>query len=363
MASVFELYDVDPDSLGVAAGGAITLELASGVPGAPGAPGSPGPNLLSSTTTIGTLSPLSGSYSLLGLNAAGTSAGALSLSSTVRSLLGAADAAAARSAIGAGAPYTLPIASADSLGGVRVGANLSIDPVTGILSASGGGAWGSITGTLSSQTDLNTALNARALLGSANTFTAAQTIPSLFFPNSSATAFCHLNAASPTSVGNNQLGFAYFNNNQVHFGFYSGARIQFLGSGPQAQMVGTWTFPPAGLYPSPNLGADNGSGNDVRLAITKTGNGASQTVFASTQRFSTNGDQPALRMVSNGWSVWTRGTAWNDIGGASRIIEVDPSGNLGFFGVAPVARQTLPPAGTVTAADIRSALISLGLCQ
>jgi hypothetical protein len=36
---------------------------------------------------------------------------------------------------------------------------------------------------------------------------------------------------------------------------------------------------------------------------------------------------------------------------------------LGFYGVTAVARPTLPDAGTVTAADIRTALISLGLCQ
>lgn len=36
--------------------------------------------------------------------------------------------------------------------------------------------------------------------------------------------------------------------------------------------------------------------------------------------------------------------------------------NLGFFGVTPVARQSLPASGTVTAANIRQALINLGLC-
>lgn len=36
-------------------------------------------------------------------------------------------------------PYNLPIASATDLGGVKVGTGLSIDPVTGVLSATGGG--------------------------------------------------------------------------------------------------------------------------------------------------------------------------------------------------------------------------------
>lgn len=39
-------------------------------------------------------------------------------------------------------PYTLPVASADTLGGVKVGTNLSIDE-NGVLSASGGGGGGS----------------------------------------------------------------------------------------------------------------------------------------------------------------------------------------------------------------------------
>ena len=36
---------------------------------------------------------------------------------------------------------------------------------------------------------------------------------------------------------------------------------------------------------------------------------------------------------------------------------------LGFYGTTPIARPTLPAAGVVTAADIRTALLALGLCQ
>ncbi|HTF48412.1 MAG TPA: hypothetical protein VK735_13265 [Pseudonocardia sp.] len=36
---------------------------------------------------------------------------------------------------------------------------------------------------------------------------------------------------------------------------------------------------------------------------------------------------------------------------------------IGFYGATPVARPTLPSAGSVTAAHVRTALISLGLCQ
>ena len=62
--------------------------------------------------------------------------------------------------------YELPIASPTVLGGVKVGAGLSISS-GGVLSANGGGvadavAWGNITGTLADQTDLGTALGLKA---------------------------------------------------------------------------------------------------------------------------------------------------------------------------------------------------------
>ena len=43
---------------------------------------------------------------------------------------------------GGGGSYTLPIASANTLGGVKVGTGLSIDPATGVMSATGGGTGG-----------------------------------------------------------------------------------------------------------------------------------------------------------------------------------------------------------------------------
>lgn len=62
--------------------------------------------------------------------------------------------------------YELPIATDTVLGGVKVGAGLSISS-GGVLSANGGGvadavAWGHITGTLADQTDLGTALGLKA---------------------------------------------------------------------------------------------------------------------------------------------------------------------------------------------------------
>lgn len=44
-----------------------------------------------------------------------------------------------------GGGYELPIASAETLGGVKVGSNLTIDAETGVLSATGGGGGGDFT--------------------------------------------------------------------------------------------------------------------------------------------------------------------------------------------------------------------------
>ena len=61
---------------------------------------------------------------------------------------------------------SIPIASSSVLGGIKVGSGLSISS-GGVLSANGGGtaddvAWGHITGTMADQTDLTTALAAKA---------------------------------------------------------------------------------------------------------------------------------------------------------------------------------------------------------
>ena len=69
-----------------------------------------------------------------------------------------------------GGSYTLPIASSVILGGVKVGTGLTIDPVTGVLNATGGGGgggggvWGYISGSLNDQIDLKNALDAKLSL-------------------------------------------------------------------------------------------------------------------------------------------------------------------------------------------------------
>lgn len=74
----------------------------------------------------------------------------------------------------------LPIASAESLGCIKVGANLSIDE-NGVLNALGGGEsgageWGGIAGTITDQTDLMAYLNSKAPIHSP-IFTGIVTIP------------------------------------------------------------------------------------------------------------------------------------------------------------------------------------------
>ncbi len=55
---------------------------------------------------------------------------------------------------GGGGSYTLPVASANTLGGVKVGTGLSIDPATGVMSATGGGTVTSVGVSASSEFDV-----------------------------------------------------------------------------------------------------------------------------------------------------------------------------------------------------------------
>ena len=65
-----------------------------------------------------------------------------------------------------GGGYELPIASASTLGGIKVGDGLQINSSTGVLSVTGGqgggdGIWGQITGDIQDQTDLMNILNSK----------------------------------------------------------------------------------------------------------------------------------------------------------------------------------------------------------
>ena len=66
--------------------------------------------------------------------------------------------------------YSLPKATSSTLGGVKIGSGISVDS-NGVISAStGGGTWGTISGTLSNQTDLQTALNSKATATELNNY-------------------------------------------------------------------------------------------------------------------------------------------------------------------------------------------------
>lgn len=146
------------------------------------ATGTRGPNLIDDSTDIGTLTnAVADALFLLAGRADGLKPRKITLAAIHRSILAAADAAGVRSAIGADAAgdarppaaHTHPLSALTQSGATsgQVPAWSGSAWVATTVTSGGGGTWGSITGTLSSQTDLQTALNARAALASANTFT------------------------------------------------------------------------------------------------------------------------------------------------------------------------------------------------
>lgn len=88
---------------------------------------------------------------------------------------------------GLDALYVLPIASADTLGGIRVGSGLSIDPTTGILSATGGGTGTVISVSSGNLTPLFTVSIANPTTTPSFTFTQVAQAANLVFasPNGS----------------------------------------------------------------------------------------------------------------------------------------------------------------------------------
>lgn len=87
------------------------------------------------------------------------------------------------------------------------GAYLAVNPLGQVIATTtpsgGGGTWGSITGTLSAQTDLQNALNDKASLSLPNTFSAHNIFSSLFATNASTT-----NSTSTISYVSSKLSVA-----------------------------------------------------------------------------------------------------------------------------------------------------------
>lgn len=177
MGSLLQLRSISDPTLGEAAGGSIALTLGSLVV-------SPGSVTIGSTTTLDYdgLTAASGNWNLVVANAAGSAFNKLALSSTIRTFLDADDQAAGRTALGLG---TAAVAASGDFAAASHTHTLSDLTQSGAstnqipqwngsawvpATITSGGTWGSITGTLSSQTDLQTALDARAVLASANTF-------------------------------------------------------------------------------------------------------------------------------------------------------------------------------------------------
>lgn len=62
-----------------------------------------------------------------------------------------------------------------------------------------------------------------------------------------------------------------------------------------------------------NLIGNGATTGDVRWQVTKSGNGASQTVYALTQRYASNNDAPNLQIGANGINIGRRdGSTWNE---------------------------------------------------
>lgn len=145
------------------------------------------------------------------------------------------------------------------------------------------------------------------------------------------------------NVSNNTL------NPGLRVTFNHGSPILLLDTAGNLTASGNGTFSGLTTFPA---------GLGVGSSLTLFGlNGTSNSGWGQVAYFDANG----LRFTTG-----ANGT------GTVRGMEFSPGGTLnlrmgvntvGFYGVTPVARPTLPDAGTVTAADIRTALISLGLCQ
>lgn len=137
----------------------------------------------------------------------------------------------------------------------------------GINAATGGAAaWGSITGTLSSQSDLNTALTGKAGLGIANTFTNTNTfsgftdlLSGTFRPP--AVAFGSLPSASATS------GRLFAITSSSASSPCSGASVLCLSNGTQYIDIGSSAGPSAGVSSMTGAGiacdGTSGTGNCV----------------------------------------------------------------------------------------------------
>lgn len=119
-----------------------------------------------------------------------------------------------------------------------------------------------------------------------------------------------------------------------------------------------------------DTGFSRSAAGTIQQANLTTALGGAIHQFAGLSSTSTSRLQSELR---SSWSDSTDATRAGDLAiGAYNVatfqegfrVRADPTSvKIGFYGATPIAKQTLPSAGTVTVADIRTALIALGLCQ
>jgi len=149
------------------------------------------------------------------------------------------------------------------------------------------------------------------------------------------------------------FGFEYLSSfSAVSLGFFSGSRIRWVDSGTQAVLVGGWTFSANGNYPSPNLGADNNSSNDVRLEVRKSGNGASQSITVTGMRFSAADASPSLDIYANGIRFGIRDGSVS--AEAFDLIAAVIAPTTGYFGVGTTAPATRLHIVDATAGNLSS---------
>jgi len=145
----------------------------------------------------------------------------------------------------------------------------------------------------------------------------------------------------PNPSNSTNFGFDYLAAyDAVSFGYFTGARIRWDSSGFAATMQGDWTYAPGSAYPSPNLGASGSSTDDVRLGVSKSGNGADRTLTLATRRFAVNGGQPYLKLVARTFEFWTRSTVEDAVGGLARTLDMAESGYWTFYTPTSIVQTT-----------------------
>jgi hypothetical protein len=376
------------------------------IEGPGGADGTPGPNTVSDSTTVGTLtSAAADAASVLSTNAAGNAVRRIPLGATGRSLLGLVDAAAGRTLLGLGtaatqastafaaASHTHPL-SAITQSGATTGQVASWNgsawaPAT--VSGGGGGTWGSITGTLSSQTDLQTALDAKANTSSLGTLATLDAAPAGTLTGSTLAA--GVTTSSLTSVGT--LGSLAVSgaltagtvNGVTMSGSSAAVRIgdSATASASASTAVGG-AASASGLYATALGGQAAASGayslammfgaSATQLRSIAIGFGAASsvasTVAIGTGAFTVASGDVALRGTSTsggGSRVLVQGSAsdgtsrslaaittvWTDSADGTRLAEV----SLGAYGIVG-ASETLQNGVTVDATTTGTPLVTLG---